>query len=184
MPTNHRTILTAALAGAVTLSLGVGVTPAQAGAGGGARSAPEASITLARQSYTDVIATLEGNGYRVVKMSSTMLGRVKIVARNSQHLREIVVSRSTGEIKHDVILKVYRVKDGADAARRTKSRLPGVSLGSGGGSSGGGSGGSVSVDVGGGGASASVGGSGGASASVGGGGASVSVGGGGLSIGN
>jgi len=172
-----------------------GTAPAEAGRAGGVTGEAPERIVLARQSYTDVIATLERNGYRVVNMSSTLLGRVKIQARNRVHLREIVVSRSTGEIKHDVILKVYRrVKEGSEAHKRLQRRAREAEAAgnSGGGSSGsgssGGSSGGVSVGVGGGnggGASVSVGGdTGGVSVDVGGGGGggvSVDVGGGGVS---
>ncbi len=167
-----------------------GVAPVEAGRSG-VKSAPEGAVILARQSYTDVIANLEGDGYRVVKMTSTMLGRVKIIAQNKVHLREIVVSRSTGEIKHDVILKVFRKRaEDVTAKRSRKSGRGTVDVDTGGGSGGGGAsvgvGGNdgVSASVGGGGVSASVGGSGGVSASVGGGGVSASVGGVGVSIGN
>ena len=185
-----------------------GTAPAEAGRAGGVTGEAPERIVLARQSYTDVIATLERNGYRVVNMSSTLLGRVKIQARNRVHLREIVVSRSTGEIKHDVILKVYRrVKEGSEAHKRLQRRAREAEAAgnTGGGSSGSGSGGSgssggVSVGVGGGnggGASVSVGGDtggvsvdagggggGGVSVDVGGGGVSANVGGIGVSIGN
>lgn len=163
----------------LALALGsAGATPADAAASG-ARAAPPERVILARQSYTDVIAGLERNGYRVVSMSSTMLGRVKILAQNRVHLREIVVSRSTGEIKHDVILKVFKTRE--EEARSRAGRSAGVDVGGG---SDGGSGGGTSAGVDEGGVSVSTGGGGGASASVGGGGASVSAGGVGVSIGN
>ncbi|MBY6152688.1 hypothetical protein KUV47_05635 [Vannielia litorea] len=189
--TTRKSAKFAAICAATVVVGALGVAPADAGRSG-VTAAPEGAVILARQSYTDVIANLEGDGYRVVKMTSTMLGRVKIIAQNKVHLREIVVSRSTGEIKHDVILKVFRKRaEDVTAKRSRKSGRGTVDVDTGGGSGGGGGasvgvGGNdgVSASVGGGGVSASVGGSGGVSASVGGGGVSASVGGVGVSIGN
>lgn len=160
------------------MALGLGLfaaLPAVAGHGA-IRPAPPPPEQLyqARQDYTDVVRMLERNGYLIVKMTSTMLGRVKITASNRAHLREVVVSRSTGEIKHDVILQVYTprhlVKRRSNAEEAANQGLGGgVSLG--GGSGGvsvdlGGSSGGVSANVSSGGVSASVGGSGGLSADV------------------
>ncbi|SIN90990.1 hypothetical protein [Vannielia litorea] len=186
--------MTATLTGAALLAGAFGAAPAEA-ARSGMKSGAQVRVILARQSYTDVIANLENDGYRVVKMTSTMLGRVKIIAQNRVHLREIVVSRSTGEIKHDVILKVFNTNLGDGAAATTKKSRTGVSVeAGGGGSTGGTTGGGVSASVGGsggvnasvgsGGVSASVGGSGGVNASAGKGGVSASVGGIGVSLGN
>ncbi|MFY0632828.1 MAG: hypothetical protein JXQ91_03390 [Vannielia sp.] len=193
--THRNTFRIVTMAAGAALVLGAVSAEAASASRSGARAAPQDQVILARQRYTDVIATLEGDGYRVVKMSSTMLGRVKIVAQNRVHLREIVVSRSTGEIKHDVILKVFKLREGSAQVKRSTKKSVNVGVGGGGVSAGGGGGGGVSVGVGGdggvsanvgggGGVSASVGGSGGVSASVGGGGVSASVGGLGVSLGN
>ncbi|QDC09682.1 hypothetical protein FHY55_10685 [Oceanicola sp. D3] len=160
--------------------------PAHAAASG-LRDAPTERVYMARQNYTDVIAVLERNGYRVVSMSSTMLGRVKILAQNKVHLREIVVSRSTGEIKHDVILKVFKTRrEDKKTGKRIRGAVNAPANGGGGGNTGGSTGGStgggISVGVGnenGGGVSVDVD-SGGISVGVG--GASVSVGGGGVGV--
>jgi hypothetical protein len=68
-----------------------------------------AGLTLVaqQQTYLDVMANLEAAGYTVVKTKTTFLGRVQITARNATHLREVVVSRATGEVKSDVILETF-----------------------------------------------------------------------------
>lgn len=71
---------------------------------------------FAAQNYTLVIAMLEDTGYRVTSMKSTLLGRLKIRAQNREHIREVVVSRSTGEIKSDRIVKVFHNTDDDRAA--------------------------------------------------------------------
>ncbi len=124
-----------------------------------------------RRSYTQVIFNLEDEGYQVTELTTTLLGRVRIIARNSVHLREVVVSRATGEIKSDVILKIFALNSGDAKATTTKS----ISSTATGGTSF--SGGGVAASVGSNGVSASIGGNGGVSASVGGGGISAGVGG-------
>ena len=138
-----------------------------------------------RSGYTQVIFNLEDDGYRVMQLSSTLLGRVKILARNSIHLREIVVSRATGEIKSDIILEVFRMAGNEKTKTGAAAPAPGTRPGggNGGGSTGGGTtggGAGVSAGVGGTGVSAGAGSSG---ASVSAGGVSVSVGSGGVSAG-
>lgn len=71
-----------------------------------------ASVQLAQaRTYVDVIGALEANGYSVQQVSTTWLGRVKISARNDVHLREVVVSRSTGEILSDAVVRVFAQAD-------------------------------------------------------------------------
>ncbi len=81
--------------------------PLPAQAADGMQSPGRAAYQIAQLGYTDVLVMLERTGYKVVKMDSTLLGRVRILARNREHLREVIVSRSTGEIKRDVILKRF-----------------------------------------------------------------------------
>jgi hypothetical protein len=77
-----------------------------------------AGLTLVaqQQTYLDVMANLEAAGYTVVETKTTFLGRVQITARNAAHLREIVVSRATGEVKSDVILETFATGDAAVGA--------------------------------------------------------------------
>lgn len=128
---------------------------------------------------TQVIAALELQGYAVSDTRRSLLGRIIITAENEAHVREVVMSRATGEILSDRIVEnlVSVTGDGkstasADAGADSSSDGGGIDAG-------------TSVDVGG---SVSIGSdsttnSGGVSLSTGG-GASVSAGGGtSLSIG-
>lgn len=129
---------------------------------------------------TQVIAALELQGYAVSDTRRSLLGRIIITAENEAHVREVVMSRATGEILSDRIVEnlVSVTGDGkstasADAGADSSSDGGGIDAG-------------TSVDVGG---SVSIGSdsttnSGGVSLSTGG-GASVSAGGGtSLSIGD
>ena len=155
--------------------------------GGPADSAngPTASYQIAQQTYSSVIAQLQNSGYRIVEVKRTFLGRSRILARNNVHFREVIVSRSTGEVKRDVVIQI--IAEGTDGGGNGSSLGSASSSGgSGSGSSGSGSSGSssgVNSSGGGGGlnAGASVGGGGfNAGASVGGGGVNVGVSGGGF----
>ena len=57
--------------------------------------------------YIDVLEALDKEGYTVVSVTDTLLNRVKIRARSSQHLREIVVSRASGQILRDAVIETY-----------------------------------------------------------------------------
>ena len=63
------------------------------------------------RTYLDVVATLEAEGYQIREVSKTWLGRIKIVATSKANLREVIVSRTTGEILSDVIVDVYAKAD-------------------------------------------------------------------------
>ncbi|MBT8425379.1 MAG: hypothetical protein HKP29_03415 [Silicimonas sp.] len=171
------TIATAALVATATPS---------AAAVANAGAAASFLIAVSAQSYVEVIGMLEESGYRVTGMKSTLLGRIKILAQNREHLREVVVSRSTGEIKSDRIIRVFASGSDGDTRPTPAGSQPSNGPTSSGSGSGGvsvsvGGGGGVNVGVGSGGVSASVGGSGGIGASVGGGGINANVG--GLSVG-
>lgn len=138
-------------------------------------------VAVSAQSYLDVIAMLEDTGYRVTGMKSTLLGRLKIRAQNREHMREIVVSRSTGEIKSDRIIKMFAAESSTTKPRAATAAVVGTGTTSGSGGSSGSSGGGISVNAGSGGLGVSVGGSGGVNVSAGSGGVGASVG--GLSVG-
>lgn len=57
--------------------------------------------------YLDVIEALDDAGYRILSVGTTLLNRVRIRASNDRHVREIVVSRSTGEILRDAVLQTH-----------------------------------------------------------------------------
>ena len=163
----NKTILSAT---AVAIFFSGAQGPVYAASQGGAAGV----VVVSAQSYLDVIVMLEKAGYDVTGMKSTFLGRLKIRAQNRKHLREIVVSRSTGEIKSDRILKVFGSEGGASAAapRPASSSNAASASGSGG----------ISASAGTGGVSASVGSA--ASVNVGSGGVSANVGGISVGIGN
>ncbi|WP_146636306.1 hypothetical protein [Nioella nitratireducens] len=58
--------------------------------------------------YLDVIDALDRDGYQILSVTTTLLNRVRIQARNDMHLREIVISRASGTILRDAILERYR----------------------------------------------------------------------------
>lgn len=61
----------------------------------------------AQPAYQVVIAGLQADGYKILWVRRSFLGRYRIQASNAMHLREVVVSRTTGEILRDAILTVY-----------------------------------------------------------------------------
>ncbi|MCR8723394.1 hypothetical protein [Frigidibacter sp. ROC022] len=94
----------------------------------GLTSAPtpvHAGDQSAEPTYVQVVASLQNDGFTIDKISRTFLGRIRIVASNSKVVREVVVSRNTGEIKSDMIIKVI----GDGSARGTAG---GTGRGSGG----------------------------------------------------
>ena len=105
----------AGLVGAA-LAISAAASPAIAQSQPGAGQA--GSLQLAQQTYVSVIGNLETNGYAVVDLKTTLLGRVKIVAQNSAHVRELVVSRSTGEIMSDRIVRILDESEGSTAQTR------------------------------------------------------------------
>ena len=117
------------------------------------------NFTVAQvRSYLDVIAQLEASGYTLDKVEKTFLGRMKITARNRAHVRELVVSRSTGEVMRDAIIRIFASEDGGNGDNDVAAQPPadeeeessgGLSLGATGSAG-------VSVDLGGTGADASV----------------------------
>jgi hypothetical protein len=71
-----------------------------------------AGPALARDRSNDIVRQLKKNGYRIVDVSRTFLGRVRILASRKGGQREIIVNPSTGEILRDLWLT--REKGGAD----------------------------------------------------------------------
>lgn len=146
-------------------------------------------VQIAQATYLQVAAALEQSGYRVTEIKSTLLGRIRIRAQNRDHEREIVVSRSTGEIKRDIVVRML-ASDSDEEVRPGRSRESqrAVLERGGGGNDNGGSG-NQSVGGGGNGRSGGVNQGGGSDASnggnvsVGGAGVSVDVGSGGVSLG-
>ena len=90
-------------------------------ASGSADADASAAVQVAQQTYVDVIANLEAAGYTVVETKRTLLGRIRIRARNAVHLREVVVSRATGEVKRDEIVEIFQ--DAGEAGLGATSTL-------------------------------------------------------------
>jgi hypothetical protein len=71
-----------------------------------------ASSQPAELRHIEVLTALEQAGYTLVELRRTWLNRILIRARNSHHLREIVISRSTGSVLRDVVIETYGEGDG------------------------------------------------------------------------
>lgn len=127
----------------------------------------QAQVTLDIQSVIDfageraaeLVAQLQAAGYQVVDMSRTLLGRVRITLQNDVHIREIVIARSTGEIKQDVIIGTFApqatgqepASESAGATLQTQIDVGasgGASAGDGGVAVGGSAGASISLGLG------------------------------------
>ena len=65
---------------------------------------PPIMIAQAR-TEADLIAALELQGYQIDSVRRTLLGRVVIKARNDTNIREIVMSRSRGDVLSDQIVR-------------------------------------------------------------------------------
>lgn len=65
-----------------------------------------AAAAAASPAHADFVesvrAQLQGQGYRQIAVSSTMLGRSRIVARSKSGTREIIMNPRTGEILRDL----------------------------------------------------------------------------------
>ena len=58
--------------------------------------------TVQARTLDDVITQLESAGFSIDDIGRTFLGRIRITASNQTMIREIVMSRATGEIMSDV----------------------------------------------------------------------------------
>lgn len=71
-------------------------------AAAGILAAGFATGTPAQNSGTeDVVWLLRSEGYEITEISRTLLGRIRIAATNGTFDREVIISRSTGEIRYD-----------------------------------------------------------------------------------
>ena len=57
----------------------------------------------AAEPWQDVARELQAQGYEVLEVRRTWLGRIKIEAETPDHRREIVLDRGTGEIRRDLV---------------------------------------------------------------------------------
>lgn len=104
----------------------------------------QAVIEFAGERVGAVVAELQAAGYQVVDMSRTLLGRIRITLENAFQVRQIVVSRSTGEIMFDAVTETRGEAGTSTAAKSSGSVDVGLG-GSGGGAS---ASGSVGVSIG------------------------------------
>ena len=65
-------------------------------------SATTGSAGLAGTIEQQLLAALRDQGYVVVEQSYTFLGRLRVIAKNGDSLREIVVNPGTGEVLRDL----------------------------------------------------------------------------------
>ena len=93
------TYLRLTICGLIALAAGA-ATPAYADV----PTTPSFEVAAA-DGYLLVASELEQSGYRIVSITRTMLGRIRITARSGRHEREVIVSRSTGEVLRDMITK-------------------------------------------------------------------------------
>lgn len=63
-----------------------------------------------------VVDALADQGYRVVEVSRTYLGRLRVVAESDVDRREVIVSRTTGAILRDRITATFEVANSGDAS--------------------------------------------------------------------
>lgn len=61
--------------------------------------------------YVAIVKALDENGYTIMNVRQTILNRALIRARNQYHLREIVVSRASGQVLRDVIIEDFAPTD-------------------------------------------------------------------------
>jgi hypothetical protein len=62
--------------------------------------------------YLRVVYALDREGYTIVSVRQTMLNRALIRARNTSHLREVVISRASGNVLRDVIIEDFSGQGG------------------------------------------------------------------------
>lgn len=101
--------------GAVLLATTMLVTPSYAQQAS-VETNSNATIQVAQNAHVDIIASLEASGYQIIETKTTLFGRIHIYAKNDAHIREVVVSRWTGEVKYDLIVETFAQADANGAA--------------------------------------------------------------------
>ncbi|MBF9034698.1 hypothetical protein HKCCE2091_10640 [Rhodobacterales bacterium HKCCE2091] len=92
-----RTLLFAALLTGV-LSTPLAALPAAA-----AETVAAADLPALRD--RDILRALAAHGYAIVSIRDTWPGRTRITATNGFHTREVILSRSTGEVLRDMLVE-------------------------------------------------------------------------------
>jgi hypothetical protein len=101
-------------------------------------SAALAAPLAAQGIQDDVVEALVGQGYEIVNVGRTWLGRLRVVAENDEIRREIVINPTTGEVLRDYSVTLANlgrplfpgsdnndVGDRADGAARLTADVPG-----------------------------------------------------------
>ncbi len=87
------------------LILAITSAPAASVAQGTDLSGLAGSYQLAQnRDYNDVVNGLTATNYEIEDIGTTLLGRTRILANNGLHRREVIVSRTTGEVLSDMVL--------------------------------------------------------------------------------
>ena len=92
-----------------------------------------------------MVTQLRDQGFRDIRISRTLLGRVRIVATNAEMRREVVIDPATGLILRDYWVMLHGDDDDDGGSRIFNSDRSGNS-GGGSGNTGGGSGGTTGGD--------------------------------------
>ncbi|MFN3663783.1 MAG: hypothetical protein ACK4TM_13640 [Yoonia sp.] len=69
-----------------------------------------------QERYRKIVLALDRDGYTIETVRQTVLNRALIRARNQYHLREIVVSRASGQVLRDVIIEEFETNREGDTA--------------------------------------------------------------------
>ena len=70
----------------------------------GSSGTQAAKVEYSETSYQRTLQKLKREGFKVISIKKSFLGRIRILALKNNNLREIIISRSTGEIKRDAII--------------------------------------------------------------------------------
>lgn len=93
---------------------------------------PPAQQMAAASGIGELAAQLETQGYTEIEIRRTLLGRYRVQAENSVHVREIVMHQRTGEILRDVVLMVKGTAENAvSTATGAASSVSGPSVSAG-----------------------------------------------------
>lgn len=76
--------------------------------------AVQGQIAQAQDFQAALVAQLRNSGYEIIEVSTTLLGRFRIIAQGPEGWREIVINPRTGEVLRDALLINM-----ADAGRQT-----------------------------------------------------------------
>lgn len=116
---------TSIIALSIALVTATGSFAQEVSTGAGAASAAETQGQIGEMLFAQarteaqVIAALELQGYEISDTRRSLLGRVIITAQNDVHVREIVMSRATGEILSDQVVDLMANTDAQTSGTTT-----------------------------------------------------------------